>query len=251
MKRLEAKQIEIKIGNKKICQQLNLTLNAGEIWGVLGPNGCGKTTLLHALTGLHPLQQGEIYCHGEKLKNLSTKVIAQSIGLLFQDFNASFPQTVWEYCLESRFPHLNYFKKATEQDKKMVWHALQMTELNELSHRVITKLSGGEKRRLALSALLAQTPTIFLLDEPSNHLDIKHQMNIFTYLQKLAKTDRVSIMMSLHDIHLAKQFCSHLLLLFADGSTKQGETKQIMTIENLTTLYHYPMEKFYGYQNFS
>lgn len=238
---LHAKQISIKAGEKIICKSLNLHLHSGEIWGILGPNGCGKTSLLHALAGLHPVIQGEILLGENKFAQLSMKTIAQSLGLLFQDFSTQFPQTVWEYCLTARYPHLPYFKREGKFDKQIVMQALQLMELDGLGQKSILHLSGGEKRRLALAGLLAQTPKIYLLDEPTNHLDIRHQMKVLKHFQYLAANHSKTIVMSLHDINLAQQFCDHILLLFADGDFLQGMKGEVLTPENLTRLYQHPM----------
>lgn len=241
MKRIHAQQISIAIGNKIICSNLDIAVHAGKIWGILGPNGSGKTTLLHTLAGLHPITHGEILLHESKLDNLSIKSVAQQRGILFQDFHETFPQTVWEYCLGARFPHLPYFKKEDVQDTQIVMSALQTMELDEYIYRNITQLSGGEKRRLAIATLLAQTPDIYLLDEPTNHLDVRHQMKALKHFQHLAETKSAAVMMSLHDVNIAQQFCDHILLLFANGSAMQGPSHELLTTENLTRLYGHPM----------
>lgn len=248
---LLAKQISIKAGNKLICQSLTIHSKPGEVWGILGPNGCGKTTLLHALMGLHPIIHGEILLGKNKLKQLSLKCIAQSLGLLFQDFSTHFPQTVLDYCSASRYPHLPYFKKEDKQGKEIVLQALQTMELDLAQNKIIQHLSGGEQRRLAIAALLAQTPSIYLLDEPTNHLDIKHQIKVLTHFRYLAKNKSVTVLMTLHDINLVQQFCDHILLLFGDGTSMQGFTQATLNAQNLTRLYQHPiLQKGEGEQSY-
>lgn len=243
MNLLHTQNLQITIGKKIICRDLTLQIRAGEIWGILGQNGSGKTTLLHTLARLHPAMRGEIWVGEKKLKALSIKSLAQQIGILFQDFNDTFPQTVWEYCLAARYPHLAYFKKESAKDKDIVTQALQTMELCELIERKITQLSGGEKRRLALAAILAQTPLVYLLDEPTNHLDVRYQFHVLNQLKNMATTQTVAVMMSLHDINLAQQFCNRILLLFADGYVLQGCPEETLTQENLTRLYQFPIKR--------
>lgn len=250
---LETEEMSIKIGKQTICQKLNLSLKPGEIWGILGINGSGKTTFLHTLAGLHPIQSGEIRLllnhsdsdslRGYSLSTLSPRLMAQWIGILFQDFTAAFSQSVWEYCKGGRYPHLNYLKKETKQDQQIVMQSLAAMELTAFAHRNILHLSGGEKRRLAIASLLAQSPQVYLLDEPTNHLDIYHQMRTLQYFKQLAKAHSATIVMSLHDINIAQQFCTHLLLLFANGTALQGPRSDILTTDNLSALYQYPLKR--------
>lgn len=238
---LQAKDLTLKIGAKTLIQQLNLDIRPGETWGILGMNGSGKTTLLHALAGLHPLAQGQVLLHGKCLDGFSVKSIAQAIGILFQDSHAAFEQTVWEYCLYARYPHLSYFKTETSQDNQIVFSALQKMGMDTLLTRKITQLSGGEKRRLAIAALLAQTPAIYLLDEPANHLDIRYQIHVLEYFHHLAKTTPAAVVMSLHDVNLAQRFCDHVLLLNPRGDSLTGFTKTLLTVENLERVYQCSM----------
>lgn len=240
MSLLCTRELSIAMGNKVICHHLNLTIHPGEVWGILGPNGSGKTTLLHTLAGLQTPAHGQVWLQGKPLTTLTMKSIAQTLGLLFQDFNAVFAQTVWEYCLAGRYPHLPYFQKENQHDQALVRQALQTMELDHLLQRRITQLSGGEKRRLAMAVLLAQTPQLYLLDEPTNHLDVRHQTQTLRHFCELAKSD-AAVVMALHDINHAQQYCHRLLLMFADGSTLQGETRDVLTAENLSRLYEHPM----------
>lgn len=240
---LTAEHITIETGRKTICQNLSLELRAGDVWGILGPNGSGKTTLLYALSGLHTLASGDIRLNNVSLSQYSIKAIARRIGILFQDFNSTCPQTVWEYCLASRFPHLSYFKKESVFDEDIMTQSLRLMDLEHHAHCLITNLSGGEKRRLALAALLAQTPDIYLLDEPTNHLDVRHQAHTLNHFRHLAVKSGAAVMMSLHDINLAQHYCNHVLLLYPDKEVLTGETNTVLTPDNVSRLYQHTMRK--------
>ncbi len=220
---------------------LNFTIKPGDVWGILGPNGCGKTTLLKTLAGLSSIQSGDVFLNDQSLSSLPLKKIAQTIGFLFQEMQLNFPQTVEAYCLAARYPHLSYFKKMKIEDEQIMRQALEEMDLTSKAKRLIRHLSGGERRRVAIAALLTQAPTIYLLDEPTNHLDIHHQIQVLTYLQKLAQSKQISIMMALHDINLAARFCDHIVLLYPNGQRLQGESKHILTAEHLTQLYQHPI----------
>lgn len=243
---LETKQLSISIGQKMICHHLNCCFYPGEVWGILGPNGSGKTTFLQTLIGLHPIEGGDIWLRGQSLKAQSILSIAKSIGILFQDFHQAFSQTVGDYCQASRYPHLTYSKRMKDSDKDIVTQALASMHLDHLKERQITALSGGEKRRLSIAALLAQSPIIYLLDEPTNHLDISYQIQVLHHFQHLAKMQGASIIMSLHDINLAARFCSHIMLFYPLGKVLTGSVQTMLTAENLTRLYQHPINALKG-----
>lgn len=240
---LEATQLNVKIGQQTLCRNLQFTLKAGEIWGLLGQNGSGKSTLLSTLGGLNPTSEGKVLLYGKQLKQYSIKQIAQKLGFLFQEVNTAFAQSVWDYCLTGRYPHLNYFKKETQADKAIVKASLQKMELMHLANRAITTLSGGEKRRLSIAAILAQRPAIYLLDEPTNHLDLKHQTQMMLHFNKLAMTEGAAILMALHDINLVQRFCHFVILLLKNGEILQGPLPDILTQKNVESLYQLPMRK--------
>ena len=243
---LTTKNLTLTIAKKTLCRDLTLEIQPGEIWGILGPNGCGKSTLLHTLAGLLAAN-GEIILHGKKLADLSRKTIARHIGILFQQCHDLFPQTVYEFCRSGRYPYLNYFGWENEKDTDIVHQALETMELTELKHKNIQHLSGGERRRLSIATLIAQTPTLYLLDEPTNHLDLRHQVKTLTYFRSIANSQSISAFISLHDINLAAQFCDRILMLTGDGRFILGQTKNMLTEENLSFLYQQPLTKRMGF----
>ena len=238
MNLLKATELTISIGSRDICQNFNFSLQQNEIWGVLGPNGVGKTTLLHTLAGIHRADFGAIMLQDQTLRSLSAKAIARQTGLLFQSIDTNFPQSIMEYMQASRFPHHTYFEKISKDDLTIIDAALKHVQLDAHKNRNIQTLSGGETRRLTIAAILAQTPYIYLLDEPTNHLDMRYQLHILAHFQQLAKINNIGIIMSLHDINLAQKFCTHVLLMFADGNMQQGRVCDILTEENLSRLYN-------------
>lgn len=237
---LKTHKLGVEIAGKRICSQLDLEIAPGEIWGILGQNGSGKTTLLHTLSGLLAPQEGDIYLAEQPLSQYSTKKRARLLGLLFQENHAVFPQTVWESCLAGRYPHFVSFLESP-RDREAARKALEIMQLEQHLRQNILTLSGGEWRRLALATLLAQDPSIYLLDEPLNHLDLRHQRLLLQYLKERAGEKKISVLMAVHDINIAEQYCDRILMVFGDGKTRAGLREELLTAENLLELYGHPL----------
>lgn len=219
---------------------LDLTLETGQIWGILGPNGVGKTTLLHTLAGLITPREGSVNLAQKPIAEWHRLALAQQVGVMFQEHQDGFPATVLETALLGRFPHLSPWEMETEEDMAMAQQALAQLELSSLSERSISQLSGGERQRTALAALLTQDPTVWLVDEPTNHLDLHHQVAVMKLLQGKAKSNKL-VVMSLHDVNLASSWCSHVLLLYPDRPALMGEAEALLTLEYLQPLYQQPL----------
>lgn len=241
MNLLETKALSIQIGNKIICESLALTLAPGETLGILGPNGSGKTTLLKTLAGLLTPTHGLIHVQGKPITDYSHKDIARSLGLLLQNTPTPFPQSVMEYCKQSRYPHPH---RTAANHQAIIEQALIAMDLCALKDQPIHTLSGGEYKRTCIAGLLAQAPQIYLLDEVTNHLDMRHQINVLNHFHALANKQKAGIIMSLHNIHLAAHFCQKILMLFGNGNFLYGETRALLNEKILADLYQCPLHLF-------
>lgn len=240
---LETRALSVSIGGKQVCRDLNLALQAGERWGLLGLNGVGKTSLLHTLGGVRAFDAGEIRVDGQVLSALPRRQLAQRLGMMLQDSDEAFPSSVLEAALIGRHPHLNAWEWEGARDEGIAHAALQAVGLAGFAARSTATLSGGERRRLALAALLVQDPQLLLLDEPVNHLDVHHQIGALDLLSQLAREQHKTLVIVLHDVNLAARYCDKVLLLFGEGETVQGATRDFLTEANLQRLYHHPMRR--------
>ena len=240
---LDTKGLRVEIGAKKVCAGLDLTIYAGECWGVLGGNGVGKSTLLHTLAGLREAQGGEVLVDSSPMSALPRRRIAQRLGLLLQDHGDPFPATAMETALIGRHPHLRAWQFEGEEDEAIARAALAAVELKGFEARMVATLSGGERRRLGLATLLVQDPALMLLDEPANHLDLRHQIRLLRMVVQLTQSRPKAAMMVLHDPNLAARFCDRLLLLFEGGEVMVGEARTLLTEENLSRLYGHPIRR--------
>ena len=237
---LETRGLSVTIANKIVCQDLDLRLEPGTCLALLGPNGAGKTTLLHTLAGLRVPMVGEIFLGGTPLKSLTRRHIAQQLGLLMQQPEDSLPSTVLETALIGRHPHIDFWRWESHNDVKLARRALRMVGLDGLEQRSQNQLSGGERRRLDIATVIAQDPQVLLLDEPVQHLDLRHQIDLLTHFGRLAAEHRRVIVMSLHDVNLAARYCNRALLLFGQGETLLGPT-EVLSAASLSRLYHTPL----------
>lgn len=229
-------------GQRTLCKDLDWQLLPGQCWAVLGLNGAGKTTLLHSLAGIHPPDQGSVKLMEQPIDRFSRREIAQHLGLLFQESDSVFPGKVMEHVLIGRHPHLGNWQWEGPNDIRITEHALATVGLSEFQDRDIQTLSGGERQRMAIATVLAQQPRIFLLDEPVNHLDWHYQHQLLAALSSLTQSGRSGLVMALHDVNLVVRYCDHVLMLFANGDIKQGESNELLRAETLSDLYGYEIE---------
>lgn len=236
MSRLDARELVIDIPGRGAGRALTLSIEPGQVWGVLGPNGVGKTTLLHTLAGLRAPRRGEVLLDGRPLATLGRRQIAQRLGLVFQERHDGFPATVRETALIGRHPWLAPWQMEGGEELRLAEAALARLDLGHLADRLVSTLSGGERQRLALATVLTQAPRIWLADEPTNHLDLHHQTKVMALLAGEAAEGH-AVMMCLHDLNLAARWCDHLLLLYPDGEACWGPADTMLEPAALERLY--------------
>jgi iron complex transport system ATP-binding protein len=244
MRLLEAINLDVSIAGIRVCRDLQLAVACGECWGLLGCNGAGKSTLLHTLAGLRSPDAGEILVGGKPLRRMRRRDLARWLGLLLQDDDAWFPARVHDVVLSGRHPHIAPWAWESEFDHRIAAESLAQVGLESFGSRQITSLSGGERRRVAIAALLAQAPRLLLLDEPTSHLDLHQQFKLLQRLTELKQQGR-GLLISLHDVNLALRFCDHLLLL-ADGDYRVGRTVELGTERELTRIYKQALQSLAG-----
>ncbi len=240
---LRCENLSIAAGNRCLIGHLDLNIQYGQRWAVLGMNGAGKTTLLQTLAGLLPAHQGQIYLNDQALQQKSRREIALKLGLLFQDQHELFPGTVMETILTGRHPHLRAWQWESADDKARARALLATVDLHDYAQRQVTTLSGGERRRLGIATVLLQDPDLLLLDEPVNHLDLHHQQTILQLLDSTVRKKNKSLLMVMHDINLSAHYCDHMLMIFNNGKTRQGSAAELLQEEILSELYQHRIRR--------
>jgi iron complex transport system ATP-binding protein len=242
---LSARALAVTIAGHQVCSGLDLAVAPGECWAILGRNGAGKTTLLHTLAGLRAPAAGAIELLGRPLAGLALREVARLRGVLPQDDSDAFPATVLETVLVGRHPHLSRWQWEGADDIRIAREALTATDMTGTEARDVRTLSGGERRRVALAALLAQQPRLFLLDEPSSHLDLSHQLALLDRLVAAVRAEDRALVMVVHDVNLALRYCDHALLL-SGGEAFAGPAQALLTPERLSGLYGVPLRALAG-----
>jgi len=241
-RRLSCQDVEIEVGGRSLVRRLSLAFATGRITAILGRNGVGKTLSLHTLAGLRATRSGQVLLDDVPLERWARRARARSIGLLTQTSEDTFPSTALEAVLVGRHPHLGFWDWESGTDRAIAAAALSTVGLEGFEDRDIATLSGGERRRVALAALLAQDPQIYLLDEPTNHLDPHHQILALELMRDKASRGR-TVVMTLHDPSLAARFCDDALLLFGNGEWLYGSTSDILTPAAVSRLYGVPVQE--------
>ena len=237
---LSAAGVSVRAGRRELVRELSVEFAPGEVVAILGRNGSGKTLTLHTLAGLRPPAAGTVSLDGVAMAQLHRRAVALRLGLLPQDLEDAFVTTAMETVLIGRHPHLALWQWETAEDERLAQAALAAVDMGDFAGRRTDTLSGGEQRRVAVAALLAQQPGILLLDEPTNHLDPHHQLAVLGLFRELASSGR-TVVTTLHDPTLAARFADRVLLLHGDGRWTLGAVSEALTAASLSELYLAPM----------
>jgi len=224
-------------GPTPVLREVSLELRRGCCYGILGPNGSGKTTLLDLLSGLRLPQAGTIAFLGRPLQAWPKKHLAQQLALVPQDFMVRFGFSVREVVEMGLHPHLHRFAAPSAADQALVEAALSVTGITTLADRPVTRLSGGEKQRVAVARALAQQPLVLLLDEATSNLDIHHSLEILQLSRQRFEQQGMQVIAVMHDLNLASFFCDELIFLKQGEVVCQGRTEDVLTSATIASVY--------------
>jgi iron complex transport system ATP-binding protein len=234
---LEADDLAVGYDGREVLHGVSLTLHRGDFVGIIGPNGSGKSTLLRALAGVLPLQRGAVRLAGIPLGNYSARALARRLAVVPAVTAPAFAFSVREVVAMGRHPHLGRFSSPGPTDNAAVEEALELADLLYLADRPVDRLSAGELQRVSIARALAQQPEVLLLDEPTAHLDLGHQMDTFALLVRLAREQGLAALCVSHDLNLAAEYCGRVLLLSTGRIAAEGAPTDVITEENLLAVY--------------
>ncbi len=224
-------------GRRRVLEAVSCRLEPGKYYGLLGPNGCGKTTLLDLLLGLKTPACGTVLFQGQPLSTRTRRELARAIALVPQEHGLHFPFTVEEIVLMGRHPYIGRFAEPTERDQLCAAQAMAGLGLTDLAQAWATELSGGEKQRVVLARALAQDTPVLLLDEPTASLDIRYALDIQQAIRRRVAERGVLALAVLHDLNLAAAFCDELLFLRSGRIHAFGPVRATLTPEIINAVY--------------
>ena len=213
-----------------------------ELVAILGPNASGKSTLLTLLAGLNKPLSGRIEVDGTEVCQLDLRLRAQRIALVQQESELLFPLRVWEYVLQGRYPYGRRLRFESDEDCLFAGNALAQVGADPLRDRWMDQLSGGEKQRVILARALAQQPSLLLLDEPTQHLDIGGKVELLRRLRRLADSNRYAVMVVTHELDLASEFCDRVVLLHKGRCLRVGTPAEVYERALLEEVFEAPLE---------
>lgn len=234
---LRAESVTVGYGAQPILKDVDLSVSRGEFLAVVGPNGSGKSTLVRTLTRSLAPTAGRVLLDGRDLRQLRPRDLARRLAVVAQETAVGFDFTAEEVVALGRTPHLAPFRSETPRDRAVVEEAMRRTNTLHLADRLITRLSGGERQRVMVARALAQEPQLLILDEPTAHLDIAHQIELLDLARRLNREEGLTVVAVLHDLNLAALYADRLYMLKEGRCWAEGGPAEVLTEANVLAVY--------------
>ncbi|MBW1635639.1 MAG: ABC transporter ATP-binding protein [Deltaproteobacteria bacterium] len=220
-----------------VLQDLSFTLESGKFYGIVGPNGCGKTTLLDLLIGNRIPLSGSVSFKGKIVSSYHRRTLAQQISLVPQEFDTGFGYTVEEIVLMGRHPYISRFASPSAEDWQRVDQAMKTIGIDDLKNRYTNELSGGQKQRTVVARALAQNTDVLIFDEATSSLDVKYSLEIFNVARRLVLDKGRTVIAVIHNLNLAAAYCDKLLFMKDGKIACYGPTAEVMTPETIAGVF--------------
>lgn len=234
---LSANCLSISYGSNVVVKDFDLTIQPRAFTAFLGPNGCGKSSILRSLGAIQRVQHGVVLLDGNAIGKLPSKVVARRIGFLAQGAPQLEGMSVVELVRQGRYPHRSFFSRWCHADTIAVEEALRLTDLTALRDRLLATLSGGQRQRAWIAMTLAQQGDILLLDEPTTYLDLAHQIEILELMRSLIREQGRTVVAVLHDLNHAARYADHIVLLRDGTIVCQGSPTAVLTPETISAVF--------------
>lgn len=234
---LATTDLSFSYGKTITLQDINTQITEGKFYGIIGPNGCGKTTLLDLLSGNKQPLGGTVSLYNRPLNKYSKRALAQHLSLVPQEYDTGFGFSVEEVVLMGRHPHIPRFASPSETDWIKVDEAMGEIGISNLRHRYTSTLSGGQKQRTVVARALAQDTPLLLFDEATSSLDIKYTLQIFNLVKKLVKEQNRTVIAVMHNLNLAAAYCDDLIIMNEGAIAHSGPTEAMLTTDHIEEVF--------------
>ncbi|HWI65209.1 MAG TPA: heme ABC transporter ATP-binding protein [Symbiobacteriaceae bacterium] len=234
---LSVDRLSVGYGSRPVLQEFSLGVPRGAFLAVVGPNGCGKSTLVKAISRALKPSAGKVALADRDIWALKPRDLARQVAVVAQETGVEFDFTVEEVVAMGRLPHVARFRRETAADERAVQAALTATSTTHLAGRLVTGLSGGERQRVMVARALAQEPQLLILDEPTAHLDIAHQVELLDLTRRLNREQGLTVIAVLHDLNLAAQYADRLLMMKEGRRFAEGAPADVVTEPNVAAVY--------------
>ncbi|MFT5692650.1 MAG: ABC-type cobalamin/Fe3+-siderophores transport system ATPase subunit [Oceanicoccus sp.] len=234
--KLQAKNIDLQLDGNQILKNMSITVDKNELVGLIGPNGAGKTSLLRVLASLQKVDNGELLLDRQAVDSIKRKQLAKYISYLAQGAPAHWPLEVYRLVALGRLPYLNPWSSLSTEDKKIIAQSMALAEIEHLSNRIVSTLSGGERLRVLIARMFATQSNIILADEPIASLDPYHQLHTMELLREHCDRGGSSVVV-MHDLNMASRFCHRLVLIHHGAIAFEGEPEFVLQPEKLSQVY--------------
>lgn len=217
---------------------IDLELERGTLRALIGPNGSGKTTLLKLLTGILKPSRGQVLLEQTDLQTIPRRELARHLAFVPQEVHINFGFTVRQMVMLGRTPYVGAMSGPSRRDRETVESTMQLTDLLPFAERLVTELSGGEQQRVVIAMALAQEPDVLLLDEPTVHLDLNHQVEILELVRRLNRERGLTVLATMHDLNLAALYFDDLVLLEQGRIVARGSAQQVLSPERIRQVFN-------------
>jgi iron complex transport system ATP-binding protein len=235
-------KLDIAYDEALIVSELAIQIPKGQISSIIGPNGCGKSTILKAIGRILKPKCGAVYLSGDDIRRLPTKEVARRMAILPQSPTAPAGLSVSNLIAYGRFPHQKGFGNLTTEDKRIINWAIEVTRLEDFKHREVDSLSGGQRQRVWIAMALAQQTDLILLDEPTTYLDLAHQLDVLDFLHSLNTNQGTTIAMVLHDLNMAARFSDYMIAICEGRVIRRGTPEDVLRPEVLRQAFNIDAE---------